>query len=216
MTKSKALLGYILAQYIDGDDEEPTRSECVDLYIENAIENLKAYLFKLLQLRNAKNSKEYLQTEQRIAIYAYLPSHHGYSNLPYEELASLRNKLTKLLMEEGIEGIKRFSRNMRKERRIRPKTVLQLNRSIYGVPDAGQSFAMFMQSLHLKKCGMVQSELDPCIYYKIMPRDNVDEPDGNPILALNVVIDFDRHELPRFAFEGTLAMLADCAFVFLH
>ncbi len=31
VTKSKALLGYILAQYIDGDEEEPTRSDCVDL-----------------------------------------------------------------------------------------------------------------------------------------------------------------------------------------
>ncbi len=47
LTKSKVLLGYILAQYIDGDDEEPTRSDCVDIYIENTIEKLKAYLFKL-------------------------------------------------------------------------------------------------------------------------------------------------------------------------
>ena len=58
LTKSKVLLGYVLAQYIDGDDAEPTRSECVDLYIENAIEKLKAYLFKLLQLQNAKHSKD--------------------------------------------------------------------------------------------------------------------------------------------------------------
>jgi hypothetical protein len=50
VTKSKVLLGYILAQYIDGDDEEPTRSDCVDLYIENAIDKLKAYLFKLQQI----------------------------------------------------------------------------------------------------------------------------------------------------------------------
>jgi hypothetical protein len=50
LTKSKVLLGYILvAQYIDGDDEDPTRSDCVDLYIENALEKLKAYLFKLQQ-----------------------------------------------------------------------------------------------------------------------------------------------------------------------
>jgi hypothetical protein len=55
LTKSKALLGYILAQYIDGDDEEPTRSDCVDLYMKNAIDKLKSYQFKLLQLRNAKN-----------------------------------------------------------------------------------------------------------------------------------------------------------------
>jgi hypothetical protein len=57
LTKSKALLGYIFAQYIDGDDEEPTRSECVDLYIENAIEKLNAYLFKLQRLQLLKNSK---------------------------------------------------------------------------------------------------------------------------------------------------------------
>ena len=124
----------------------------------------------------------YLQTEQRIPIYAYLPSHHGYSNLTYEELACLRNKMIKLLNEEGVEGIKRFSRDMRKERRIRPKTVLKLNRSIYGVPDAGQSFSMFMQSLHIKKCGMVQSELDPCIYYKIMQRNDMNAPEADPIL----------------------------------
>ncbi len=57
LTKSKALLGYILAQYIDGDDEEPTRSDCVDLYIEYAIEKLKAYLFKLLQSERLKQPK---------------------------------------------------------------------------------------------------------------------------------------------------------------
>jgi len=54
LTKSKVLLGYILAQYIDGDDEEPTRSDCVDLYIENAIEKLKAYLFKIQQHQKLK------------------------------------------------------------------------------------------------------------------------------------------------------------------
>ena len=77
---------------------------------------------------------------------------------------------------------------MRKERRIRPKTVLKLNRSIYGVPDAGQSFAMFMQSLHLKKCGMVQSEMDPCIYYQIIQRDNVIGDKIEPILEEFLII----------------------------
>ena len=57
VTKSKVLLGYILAQYIDGDEEEPTRSDCVDLYIENAIDKLKAYLFKLQQSTRLKISK---------------------------------------------------------------------------------------------------------------------------------------------------------------
>ncbi len=49
LTKSNVLLGYILAQYIDGDDEEPTRTECVDRYVENALDKLKAYVFKLQQ-----------------------------------------------------------------------------------------------------------------------------------------------------------------------
>jgi hypothetical protein len=52
ITKSKVLLGYILAQYIDGDDEEPTRSDCIDLYMENAIDKLKSYVFKLQQLKH--------------------------------------------------------------------------------------------------------------------------------------------------------------------
>ena len=43
LTKSAKLLGYILAQYIDGDDEEPTRTECVDLYIEDALPKHRAY-----------------------------------------------------------------------------------------------------------------------------------------------------------------------------
>ena len=57
MTKAKVLLGYILAQYIDGDDAEPTRTECVDLYIENAMEKLKAYVFKLKQHKSYAKDK---------------------------------------------------------------------------------------------------------------------------------------------------------------
>ena len=41
LTKSKVLLGYVLAQYI-----------------ENAVDKLKAYLFKILQSQNAKHAKD--------------------------------------------------------------------------------------------------------------------------------------------------------------
>ncbi len=44
LTKSGRLLGYILAQYIDGDDEDPIRTECVNLYIEDALPKHRAYL----------------------------------------------------------------------------------------------------------------------------------------------------------------------------
>jgi len=46
LTKSAKLLGYILAQYIDGDDEDPTRTDCVDLYIEDALPKHRAYLHR--------------------------------------------------------------------------------------------------------------------------------------------------------------------------
>ena len=69
---------------------------------------------------------------------------------------------------EGIKSVKDFARKIKRERRERPKTVLRLNKSVYGIPDAGQSFSMFMQALHLKHCNMVQSEMDPCVFYKII------------------------------------------------
>ena len=109
----------------------------------------------------------YLQTRQRIKIYAYLPSHHGYSDLQYEELAEFRKQLLKIKMNQGMKGIKDFSRKLKKERRWKPEVVLELKRSVYGIPDAGQAFAMFMQGLHIKKCGLTQCEVDPSIYFKI-------------------------------------------------
>jgi hypothetical protein len=47
LTKSSKLLGYILAQYVDGDEEDPTRTDCVDLYIENAVPKHRAFLHRL-------------------------------------------------------------------------------------------------------------------------------------------------------------------------
>jgi hypothetical protein len=113
----------------------------------------------------------YLQTAQRVPVYAYLPSHHGFSCLEYEELAKFRTQLLAVLKEDGMKGIKEFSKQLRQERRIRPETVLELKRSVYGIPDAGQSCSMFMQSLHIKKCNMVQSDMDPCLFYKIYESD---------------------------------------------
>ena len=50
MTRANKLIGYILAEYIDGDDAEPTRSDCVDRYYAfNAIEKHHAYLLKTLR-----------------------------------------------------------------------------------------------------------------------------------------------------------------------
>jgi hypothetical protein len=109
----------------------------------------------------------YLQTKQRIKIYAYLPSHHGYSDMEFEDLAVFRKQLLNIKKNKGMKGVKDFSRQMKKDRRWKPETVLELKSSTYGIPDAGQAFAMFMQGLHIKKCGLTQCEVDPAIYFKI-------------------------------------------------
>jgi hypothetical protein len=109
----------------------------------------------------------YLQTKQRIKVYAYLPSHHGYSDLEFEDLAEFRKQLLKIMKEKGIKGVREFSRQQKKERRWKPDKVLELKSSTYGIPDAGQAFAMFMQGMHIKQCGLTQCEVDPAIYFRI-------------------------------------------------
>jgi hypothetical protein len=72
-----------------------------------------------------------------------------------------------IIEEKGMNGIKELSRKMKRDRRDRPKTVLKIKKSVYGIPDDGQAFSMLVQALHTKKCGLKQSEMDPCIYFKI-------------------------------------------------
>ena len=79
----------------------------------------------------------YLQTKQRVPVYAYLPSRYGYSDLEYESLGLFTSKLIEILKVEGMPGIKAFSWKMRNERRLGPDTVLEIKRSVYGIPDAG-------------------------------------------------------------------------------
>ena len=43
ITRSKCLMGYILAQYINGDEEDPERTVCVDEYMTNALARNAAY-----------------------------------------------------------------------------------------------------------------------------------------------------------------------------
>jgi hypothetical protein len=84
------------------------------------------------EIRGWDATTGYLQTVQNVPVYAYLPSHHGYSDLEYEELAKFRSKLLEVLKVDGLKGIKDFSKRLRNGRRIRPSTVLELKRSVYG------------------------------------------------------------------------------------
>lgn len=51
MTMANKLIGYILAEYVDGDDAEPTRSDCVDRYSFHALEKQQAYMLKTHTVR---------------------------------------------------------------------------------------------------------------------------------------------------------------------
>ncbi len=46
IAKAKSLLGYVLAEYFDGDDEEPTRTDYVDKYVMDAMLKHLAYSSK--------------------------------------------------------------------------------------------------------------------------------------------------------------------------
>ncbi len=46
LTKSGKLVGYIVAQYIDGDAKDPIRTDCVDLYIEDGLPKHRAYIHR--------------------------------------------------------------------------------------------------------------------------------------------------------------------------
>jgi hypothetical protein len=156
----------------------------------------------------------YLQTEQRIKVYAYLPSHYGYSDLEFEDLAEFRKKLLKIADEKGLKGVKEFSRQQKKERRWKPDTVLELKSSTYGIPDAGQAFAMFMQGMHIKRCGLTQCEVDPAIYFRIEEEEtSPTENDGKVkdfIIAITWVDDVRYFGTDKFVHEYEEAVKKNC------
>ena len=56
ITKANKLVGYILAEYIDGDDAEPTRSDCVDSYAFQALEKHNTFTLKCSALKEARTT----------------------------------------------------------------------------------------------------------------------------------------------------------------
>ncbi len=47
LVKARSLIGYVLPEYVDGDDADPTRIDCVDKYITDALAKHHAYTAKL-------------------------------------------------------------------------------------------------------------------------------------------------------------------------
>jgi hypothetical protein len=67
---------------------------------------------------------------------------------------------------EGIRAIRRLSK-----RKGRPKKPWRLKRPIYGIPGAGNAFAIKFQEDHTNLLKMRQSVVDPCIYWKFRYSD---------------------------------------------
>jgi hypothetical protein len=101
-----------------------------------------------------------------------LPSHAKYSDLSLEELASVRLNLLKLIEKEGEEGLRKFAAAHKREPRANPKSCYRLNSSIYGAPSANHEFEMLFQNVHINKCGLTLSEVEPSLYVKIQVDEN--------------------------------------------
>jgi hypothetical protein len=110
----------------------------------------------------------YLQCKEQYDIYAFLPSHHSYSDLEYEELAKLRQEFMRLLSTEGEAGLKKFAAKHRRDSRSNPKQVYRCNSSIYGGPGCGHEFEMLIHSVHTKTCGCSQTQPEPSIFVRIV------------------------------------------------
>ena len=108
----------------------------------------------------------YLQTKEQFDIYAYLPTHEGYSNLEYEDLGELRKTFLKIFEEQGMEGIKRFARNHKKQYRANPEKVYKCKKAIYRNLSAGAEFEKLMTSVHVQTVGMTQTPPEPSTIVK--------------------------------------------------
>ena len=103
----------------------------------------------------------YLTDEQRTDLSAYILSFGQLYALPMSEILKLRNELKVMARNEGVKAIRRLSK-----RKGRPAKLWRLKRPIYGIPDAGNAFALKFQQDHTNLLKMQQSVVDPCIYWK--------------------------------------------------
>jgi hypothetical protein len=110
----------------------------------------------------------YLQCKEQYDVYAFLPSHHSYSHLEYEDLAKLRQGFFDLMATEGEAGLKKFASKHRRDSRSNPKEVYRCNSSIYGGPGCGHEFEMLIHSVHTKTCGCLQTQPEPSIFVRIV------------------------------------------------
>ena len=110
----------------------------------------------------------YLQVKEQYDVFAFLPSHHEYSSLEYEDLAKLRLEFLTLMETEGIEGIKKFASKHKKDSRLNPREVYRCDAAIYGGPGCGHAFEMLIHNVHTDTCGCTQTAVEPSIFVRIV------------------------------------------------
>ena len=156
------LMGNLLKQ---GKDYDDTFSSCISWDGIRWCAAVACATDKLIHGLDAVTG--FLQAKEQFDLYAFLPSHGEYSDLSYEDLAIVRNKLLKLVEKDGAEGLKRFAAAHKRESRSNPKLCYKLNSSIYGAPSANHEWEMLFQHAHVNKCGMSLSEVEPSLYIKM-------------------------------------------------
>jgi hypothetical protein len=75
LVKARSLLGYVLAEYVDGDDADPTRTDCVDKYIMDALAKHHAYTAKSNRVQSRALSASSLQAQSTSSRPAHALSH---------------------------------------------------------------------------------------------------------------------------------------------
>lgn len=104
----------------------------------------------------------YLQSKQRIPIYAFLPSYIDLVDLSWEELGEIRKGLLSILEQGGPRAIREYVRTKRRGSR----RVLRLLSSVYGTPDAGNAWGLLLISILTERMGFRRSCVDGCLYFK--------------------------------------------------
>ena len=160
------LMGNLLKQ---GKDYDETFSSCISWDGIRWCAAVACATDKLIHGLDAVTG--FLQAREQFDLYAFMPSHGEYSDLSYEDLAKVRERLMDLIQKEGEEGLKRFASAHKKESRSNPKLCYKLNSSIYGAPSANHEWEMLFQHAHVNKCGMTLSEIEPSLYIKLVVDD---------------------------------------------
>ena len=106
----------------------------------------------------------YLQAKPRAEIYAYKPSCADYCKLNVEQIAALHKHLRKIAAQGGDRALTKLYNEQKRSEKY--KRIWRLDSAIYGVPDSGSCFAMFLQNVLVNKMEITQCDVEPSIYYK--------------------------------------------------